>query len=178
MIDTMKETELTMPRSECATLRLIEINEHNAMKIISQFADIQFCLFAIDMTSYDRYQGESRRSNVLQGRIWYLKAVCGSVYFTKSIILLVLTNATAFEKKIAYSPLQPHFEDYAGGSDANAGAKYILKKCKQANYRDLPLFWHFFDCAVEEAEAAATDEFFRQYASMVSVVREILLAGI
>ena len=180
MIDTMKETELTISPSDSDILRVIEIKEPHAMKIISQFADIQFCLYAVDMTCYDRYQSESPKSNVLRDRLWNLRAVCGSTYFTRTIILLVLTNATAFAKKIAASPLQTHFNDYNGGSDASAATKYILKKCKHANYRALPLFWHIFDCAVEEAEAEATDEFFRQSAAnaSVSLIREIFVAGI
>ncbi|KAK4940600.1 hypothetical protein LTR10_019359 [Elasticomyces elasticus] len=180
MIDTMQETELTISSHDSDILRVIEINEQHAEKIISQFADIQFCLFAVDLTCYDRYQTNSSKSNVLRDRLWNLKAVCGSTYFTRTIILLILTNASAFEKKIASSPLQTHFKDYTGGSDARAATKYILKRCHQANYRDLPLFWHTFDCSLEEADAEATDEFFRQSAAnaSVSLVREILLAGI
>ncbi|KIY00702.1 uncharacterized protein Z520_03367 [Fonsecaea multimorphosa CBS 102226] len=166
-IDTMKETELIMNSS---TLRIIEINEQYAVKIISQFADVQFCLFAIDLTCYDRYRDDAERSNELLERLSDLKSIVRSVHFTKSIILLILTNAAAFRKRIAISPMKSHFEDYNGGNDVNAATKYILKRCKQVNRLDLPLFWHIYDCAVDEGEAEAMDHFFMQSAASVPAV--------
>ncbi|KAH0837036.1 hypothetical protein AYO21_08839 [Fonsecaea monophora] len=174
-IDTMKETELTMNSS---TLRIIELKEQSAMKIISQFADVQFCLFAIDLTCYDRYLDHTHRSNVLLERLQDLKVICRSEYFSKSIILLVLTNAAAFKKRIATSPMKSHFEDYKGGNDVNAATKYILKRCKQANKLDLPLFWHIYDCAVDQGEAEAMDHFFMQSAASISAVSWLREMGI
>ncbi|KIW32736.1 uncharacterized protein PV07_04263 [Cladophialophora immunda] len=174
-IDTMKETELVMNSS---TLRIIELDEKYAMKIISQFADVQFCLFAIDLTCYDRYLDDAQRSNELQERLLDLKVICRSEYFSKSIILLVLTNAAAFRKRVAISPMKPHFEDYNGGNDANAATKYILKMCKQVNRMDLPLFWHIYDCAVDQGEAEAMDHFFMQSAASISAVSWLREMGI
>lgn len=165
-IDTMKETELLMASS---TIRVIELRERHDLKIMSQFADVQFCLFTIDQTCYDRYLDDEERTNELQERLTYLKAVCRSSFFSRSIILLVLTNDAAFKKKIAKSPMQAHFPDYTGGNDASAGTKYILKRCRQANNKlDLPLFWHIHD--LDTAENEAIDQFFRQSAASMTAV--------
>ncbi|OAP60077.1 hypothetical protein AYL99_05079 [Fonsecaea erecta] len=174
-IDTMKETEIVMNSS---TLRIVELKEQYAMKIISQFADVQFCLFAIDLTCYDRYLDDALRSNELVERLSDLKIICRSAYFSKSIILLIFTNAAAFRKHIAISPMKSHFEDYNGGNDVNAATKYILKRCKQVNMMELPLFWHMYDYAVDEGDAEAIDHFFMQSAASVSAVSWLREMGI
>lgn len=160
----MKETELIM---NSLTLRVVEINESHAMKIISQFAGVQFCLFTIDLTCYDRYLDDADQTNELQERLSYLKGLCRSNYFTKSIILLIFTNATAFRAQIPISPIRSHFEGYEGGNDFNAATKWILGKCRQVNKLDLPLFWHVHDC---ESKAEAMDNFFRQSAASFTAV--------
>jgi len=168
-IDTMKETELVMPHMKTFTLQVIEIKEQQALKIISQFADVQFCLFAIDLTCYNRYLDDTKRTNALQDRLSYLNAICRSSFFARTIILLVLTNAAGLKKQIGLSPLKSHFDDYTGGNDASAATEYILKRCKKANRRALPLFWHVYDCAVN-SEAQATDSFFCQSAASISTM--------
>lgn len=176
-IDTIKETELVVTPS---TLRIVEIREQHAMKIISQFADVQFCLFVVDLTSYDRYLDDTERSNELRYRLGYLKGVCRSTFFARTIILLILTNVAAFEKQIAISPLKSHFDEYTGGNDVNAATKYILKRCKQVNTMGLPLFWHIYDFTVDEAEAESMHNFLRQSAASISAVswlREIGLGA-
>ncbi|OCT51425.1 hypothetical protein CLCR_08257 [Cladophialophora carrionii] len=163
--ETMRETELIMPSS---TLRVVELREQHAIKILSQFADVQFCLFPIDLTCYDRYHDDANQTNELRERLSYLKAICQSKYFTKSIILLVLTNATAFRDRIAVSPMKTHFDDYSAGNDFNAATKYILKKCRQVNRAELPLFWHIHD--LNDGEAEAIDQFFRHSAASITAV--------
>lgn len=163
----MKETELVMNSS---ILRIMEIREQSALKIISQFADVQLCLFAVDLTCYDRYLDRDERSNELLDRLLFLKGISQSKLFSSTIILLILTNAAAFEKQIAVSPLKSHFQDYTGGNDVHAATKYILKRCKQVNKMDLPLFWHVHDCAIDKAEAESTYNFLRQSAASVTAV--------
>jgi guanine nucleotide-binding protein G(i) subunit alpha len=166
-IETMKETELIL--NSC-TMRMVELQEQHAMKIISQFADVQFCLFAIDLTCYDRYLDNNERTNELQERLSYLKGICRSIYFSKSIILLIFTNAAAFKGRIAISPMKTHFKDYSGGNDVNAATKYVLKKCREVNKADLALFWHIHDCALDDSEAAAMNQFLRQSAASITAV--------
>ncbi|EXJ58444.1 hypothetical protein A1O7_05869 [Cladophialophora yegresii CBS 114405] len=163
--ETMRETELILPSS---TLRVIELREQHAMKIMSQFADVQFCLFPIDLTCYDRYHDDANQTNELRERLSYLKGICLSSYFTKSIILLVLTNATAFKDRIAMSPMKSHFDDYTAGNDFHAATKYILKKCRQVNRTELPLFWHIHD--LNDGKAEAIHRFFRQSAASITAV--------
>lgn len=176
-IETMKETELDMAPLTSSPVRIIEIREQFAMKIIPQFADILFCLYAIDLTCYDRYLDNVHQTNAFQERLSFLKAICQSSLFAKTTILLVLTNASAFEKKLAVSPLKSHFDDYTGGNDAEAATKYVLKSCKRANQADLPLFWHKYDCAVEEAAAEATYHFFGQTAVSMSAMSWLRVLG-
>ena len=92
----MKETQLALGTS---TVRIIEIKEHQSMKILPQFTDVQFCLFAIDLTCYDRHLDDPARTNCLRDRIYHLRGICRLPYFRKTIILLFLTNASAFEKQ-------------------------------------------------------------------------------
>jgi guanine nucleotide-binding protein subunit alpha len=174
-IETMKETELTMSSS---ILRVVELRERTAMKIISQFADVQFCLFPVDLTCYDRYLDDLERTNELKERLSYLKGICQSSYFSKSIILLLFTNAVAFKERIAISPMKTHFEDYTGGNSFDAATKYILRKCKQVNQPDLPLFWHIHD--LYDSEADAMHQFLTQSAASIAAVswlREIGLGA-
>ena len=169
--ETIKETDLSMSSSKSPILlRFIEIKEERPIKILSQFADLQFCLFAIDLTCYDRYSKDGCGSNAFMNRLSFMRSICRSTFFSNVVILLVLTNATAFERKIAVSPLESHFEDYKGGNNAQAAIKYILGRCSKANTKALPLFWHIYDYAVEGAGAQATDRFFRRSADSLPAV--------
>ena len=172
-IETMKETELKMSSS---VLRVVELRESQAVKIMSQFADVQFCLFTLDLTCYDRYLDDAQRTNELQGRLADLKGICRSGYFCKSIILLIFTNAEALKERIAISPLKSHFEDYGGGNNYDAATKYILKRCKQVNRLDLPMFWHIH--SLEDSEGDAMDQFFRQSQASISAVSWLREIGI
>jgi hypothetical protein len=169
-IDTMKETEMIMSST---TLRVVELHEQQAVKVLSQFADVHFCLFAIDLTCYDRYLDDRARTNEFEDRLASLKRICRSSFFSKSIILLLLTNATAFRERIALSPIKPHFDDYKGGNNFGAATKYILKSCRKVNRTSLQFFWHIHD--EEDAEAVAMDQFFRQAAESMSWLKEIAM---
>ena len=69
-------------------------------------------------------------------------------------------NAAALREGIKMSPMKTHFHDYTGSNDFNAATKYILKRCRQVNRADLPLFWHLH--SLDDGEGEAMDQFFRQ----------------
>lgn len=159
-IETMKETELMVTNS--SPLKVIELQEQQAMKILPQFAGVQCCLFTIDLTCYDRYLNDRRGTNALLDRISKLKDILLSPHFRETLVMLMFTNGSAFAKHIITSPLRSHFPDYDGGNNADAATKYILKKCKRANLRDRALVWHTF--LEHETETESTANFFRQSA--------------
>jgi len=156
----MKETELILDPS--APLKVIELQEQQAMKILPQFAGIQCCLFTIDLTCYDRYLNDDAGTNALRDRIAKLKDIFVSPLFKETLVMLMFTNGSAFAKHIITSPLNSHFPDYNGGNNADAATKYILKKCKRASPRDRAVVWHKF--LEDEAETESTANFFRQSA--------------
>jgi hypothetical protein len=172
-IETMKETELKL---ESITLRVAEIREQQGLKIMKQFAGVQFCLFPIDLTCYDRYMDDADNTNELMDRLSYLKTICRSSHFATSIIMLVLTNAAACREQIATSPINCHFRDYTGGNNFDLAIKYIIKRCKQANKGTLPLFWHVHDLGKTEAEAM--DKFFQQSTASIAAMSWLRESGI
>ncbi|KEF59010.1 uncharacterized protein A1O9_03853 [Exophiala aquamarina CBS 119918] len=159
-IDTVKETELVLNPS--SPLKVIELQEQQALKILPQFAGVQCCLFTIDLTCYDRYLNDQAGTNALHDRISKLKYILLSPHFSDTLVMLMFTNGSAFAKHIITSPLQGHFPDYNGGNNVDAASKYILKKCKSANLKDRALVWHMF--LEDEAETESTANFFRQSA--------------
>lgn len=159
-IETVKETELML--NPALPLKVIELQEQQAMKILPQFEGVQCCLFTIDLTCYDRYLNDQAGTNALRDRIAKLKDIFLSPLFIETLVMLMFTNGSAFAKHLITSPLNGHFPDYNGGNNVDAATKYILKKCKRANLRDRPLVWHTF--LEDEAETESTANFFRQVA--------------
>jgi len=174
-IDTLKETNVSMDH---LTAQFIEYNEDNATKILFQFAGIQFCLFTVDLTCYDQYLDDRQNTNALQDRLSLLKAVSRSAYFAETIILLILTNASAFANKLASSPLSTHFSDYGGGNDVAAAKKYILKCFRQVHRSDLVLFSHFYDYSDEQHHFGETAQFFTEALSAVSFMKGVGLGNV
>jgi guanine nucleotide-binding protein G(i) subunit alpha len=157
-IETLKETELRMAPS--SRLKVIEFQEQQAMKILPQFAGVQCCLFTIDLTCYDRYLNNTASTNALRDRISRLKDILLSPHFSDTLMMLVFTNRTAFAQHIIKSPLKSHFPDYEGGNNVERAAKYILKSCRRANYKDRALVWHTLLEDMNDVESTAN--FFRQ----------------
>ena len=166
-IDTVKETEMVIGTM---SLRVAEIKDKKAMRIMPQFAGVEFCLFTIDLTCYNRYLDDERSTNELDDRLAYLKAIFRSEYFDTTIVLLVFTNSSAFEKQIAHAPLKSHFEDYTGGNSVEAATKYILGRCKRTNKLQRPFFWHSYNSEAHDREAESMANFFRQSAASVTFV--------
>ncbi|KIV89521.1 hypothetical protein PV10_06914 [Exophiala mesophila] len=174
-IDTVKETELTIDK---ATVRVVEIKDQNAMRIMPQFADVHFCVFSIDLTCYNRYLDDEDSTNELFERLQYLRAIFRSKFFHSTVVLIVFTNSLAFAKQIAESPLKSHFGDYSGGNNVDAAMKYIIGRCKLMNQLDRPFFWHCYDFAARQGDGELMADFFRRSASIVGTMKRLREIGL
>ena len=174
-IDTVKETELTIDK---AKVRVVEIKDQNAMRIMPQFADVHFCVFSIDLTCYNRYLDDEDSTNELLERLQYLQAIFRSKFFHSTVVLIIFTNSLAFAKQIAESPLKSHFSDYSGGNNVDAAMKYIIGRCKLMNRLDRPFFWHCYDFAARKGDGELIADFFRRSASTVGTLERLREIGL
>lgn len=174
-IETVKETEVTIDK---ATVRVVEIKDQNAMRIMPQFADVHFCLFSIDLTCYNRYLDDEDSTNELYDRLQYLRTIFRSRFFHSTVVLIVFTNSMAFAKQIAESPLKSHFGDYRGGNNVDAAMKYIIRRCKLVNHLHRPFFWHCYDFAARKGDGELIADFFRRSASSIGAMERLREIGL
>ena len=68
------------------------------------------------------------------------ESVINSRWFLRTSIILFLNKIDVFRAKLPKVPLERYFSEYAGGTDINKAAKYILWKFVQANRAKLAIY--------------------------------------
>ncbi|KAJ7775587.1 heterotrimeric G-protein alpha subunit, GPA1-like protein [Mycena metata] len=102
-------------------------------KWIHCFEDIKALLFCVTLNDYDQMVEEDDRNNRLQQSVAEFDSICNSRWFSKTSIILFLTDIDKFAEKLPRNPLANYFPDYEGGDNYDAACDYMLHRFVSLN---------------------------------------------
>jgi len=111
-------------------------------KWIHQFENITAILYVVDLALYDQVVSSQ---NAMMDQIQLFDSVVNSKWFTKTTIILFLSNVSVFRQKLTRNPLGNYFPDYYGGTDINMASEYLLERFSQVNRTPKQLYAHLAD---------------------------------
>ncbi|KAJ7775588.1 GPA1 heterotrimeric G-protein alpha subunit [Mycena metata] len=97
-------------------------------KWIHCFEHVKALLFCVTLNDYDQMVEEDDGNNRLQQSVAEFDSICNSRWFSKTSIILFLTDIDKFAKKLPRNPLADYFPDYQGGDNYDAACDYILHR--------------------------------------------------
>ena len=109
-------------------------------KWIHCFESVTSIIFCVALSEYDQVLLEEKSQNRLKESLLLFDSVINSRWFFSTSIILFLNKKDLFKTKLARIPLEKYFPEYAGGSDLNKAAKYVLWKFGQANRARLAVY--------------------------------------
>ncbi|PNP79755.1 hypothetical protein FNYG_06848 [Fusarium nygamai] len=142
------------------TLRLLQITDRSTQrrKWIHVLVDGAACLvFICDLTIYDRSLLEDGTVNRLHEYLLLFDSLVNSKWFTQTPFFVVLSNASAFRKKIVHSPLSNWFPEYKGGSDGDASLEFMKGQFRGLAKAEQNVYIHAADIHSAEDVMAAID---------------------
>ncbi|KAF5558535.1 guanine nucleotide-binding alpha-3 subunit [Fusarium napiforme] len=110
------------------TLRLLRITDRSTQrrKWIHILVDDAACLlFICDLAIYDQGLLEDETVNRLREYFLLFDSLVNSRWFTHTPFFVILSNVSAFRRKILQSPLSKWFPQYDGGSDADTALEFM-----------------------------------------------------
>ncbi len=165
----MKETELVMASS---TLRVVELRRaarhEDYVAVRLMFSSV---LYTIDLTCYDRYLDDTERTNELQERLTYLKAIV-SIH----ILLHEHYLARAHQRQCIQGTnwgsrqCEPILVTILAVTMSMLQPKYILKRCTASSTNRICHYYLAYLTDLDKREADAMDQFFRQSAASITAV--------
>ncbi|KAF5702845.1 guanine nucleotide-binding alpha-3 subunit [Fusarium mundagurra] len=110
------------------TLQLLQITDGSTQrrKWIHIVVDDAACLlFICDLAVYDQSLPEDETVNRFHEYLLLFDSLVNSRWFTQTPFFVILSNVSAFRKKIPQSPLSKWFPQFGGGSDGDAALKFM-----------------------------------------------------
>ncbi|KAJ7747418.1 guanine nucleotide binding protein, alpha subunit [Mycena maculata] len=111
-------------------------------KWIHCFESVTSIIFCTALSEYDQVLEEERRVNRMRESLYLFESVINSRWFLRTSVILFLNKIDVFKRKLPKIPLGRYFPEYAGGSDLQKAAKYILWKFMQENRAKLTVYPH------------------------------------
>ncbi|KAG5645861.1 guanine nucleotide-binding protein subunit alpha [Asterophora parasitica] len=111
-------------------------------KWIHCFESVTSIIFCTALSEYDQVLLEEKTQNRMAESLVLFESVINSRWFLRTSIILFLNKIDVFKNKLPKVPLERYFPEYAGGTDINKAAKYILWKFMQANRARLSVYPH------------------------------------
>ncbi|CAG7849274.1 Guanine nucleotide-binding protein subunit alpha [Serendipita indica DSM 11827] len=111
-------------------------------KWIHCFEAVTSIIFCVALSEYDQMLLEASGQNRMLESLVLFESVINSRWFARTSIILFLNKIDVFKAKLPRVPLEKYFSDYAGGSDVNKAAKYILWRFMQVNRARLSIYPH------------------------------------
>ncbi|KAL0955378.1 hypothetical protein HGRIS_001626 [Hohenbuehelia grisea] len=111
-------------------------------KWIHCFESVTSIIFCTALSEYDQVLLEERNQNRMVESLVLFESVINSRWFLRTSIILFLNKIDVFKNKLPKVPLERYFPEYAGGTDINKAAKYILWRFMQANRARLSVYPH------------------------------------
>jgi guanine nucleotide-binding protein G(i) subunit alpha len=126
------------------SIHLIDVGTQRCerRKWIHQFEDITAILYVVDLACYDQVVSSH---NAMMEQIQLFDSVVNSKWFTKTTVILFLSNISVFRQKLARNPLGNYFPDYSGGTNVNRAGEYLLERFSQVNRAQVHLYSHLVD---------------------------------
>ncbi|KAG6380367.1 guanine nucleotide binding protein, alpha subunit [Boletus reticuloceps] len=112
-----------------------------APKWIHHFEDISYIIFCVSLSDYDLAPSEGNCQRRLNDSFIVFESVVNSRRFTRTSVILFLTNIDVFKDKLSEVPLERHFPDYTGGTDVNEAIEYMQSRFMQVNRARLPTYF-------------------------------------
>ncbi|KAH6871286.1 heterotrimeric G protein alpha subunit A [Coprinopsis sp. MPI-PUGE-AT-0042] len=111
-------------------------------KWIHCFESVTSIIFCTALSEYDQVLREEKTQNRMVESLVLFESVINSRWFSRTSIIFFLNKIDVFKNKLPKVPLERYFPEYAGGTDINKAAKYILWKFMQANRARLSVYPH------------------------------------
>ncbi|KAF8637688.1 hypothetical protein AX16_010763 [Volvariella volvacea WC 439] len=111
-------------------------------KWIHCFESVTSIIFCTALSEYDQMLLEEKNQNRMNESLVLFESVINSRWFLRTSVILFLNKIDVFKHKLPKVPLEKFFPEYAGGSDVNKAAKYILWKFMQTNRSKLSVYPH------------------------------------
>ncbi|KAH9970775.1 G-protein alpha subunit [Russula compacta] len=147
------ETYFTMGQS---SLRVLQVYGQRCArrKWIHLFADVTSIMFYASLSDYDEpgFAVRDQPTRLVESFNLF-EAIVNSRWFSKTSIILFLTQLDEFRVKIHEAPLVEYFPEYTGGTDVNEGAEYILWRFIRSNHAQLNVYPHFTELEASNANS-------------------------
>ncbi|KAG5761740.1 hypothetical protein H9Q72_010159 [Fusarium xylarioides] len=156
------------------TLRLLQITDRSTQrrKWIHILVDDATCLlFICDLAIYDQSLLEDETTNRLHEYLLLFDSLVNSRWFTETPFFVILSNVSAFRKKILHSPLSKWFPQYKGGSDGDAALKFMKDQFRELAKAEQSLYIHAADIHSTEVVMASIETI--ESTSLSKVLKEL-----
>ncbi|KAF8452733.1 G-protein alpha subunit-domain-containing protein [Boletus edulis BED1] len=117
--------------------------QYSPRKWIHHVEDISYIIFCVSLGNYDQAPSEGNCQRQLNDSFIVFESVVNSRWFTRTSVMLFLTNIDVFKDKLSEVPLERHFPDYTGGTDVNEAIEYMQSRFMQVNRARLPTYFMF-----------------------------------
>ncbi|KAF5650721.1 putative G alpha chain [Fusarium sp. NRRL 52700] len=142
------------------TLQLLQITDRSTQrrKWIHIVVDDAACLlFICDLAVYDQSLLEDGTITRLHEYLILFDSLVNSRWFTQTPFFVVLSNVSAFGKRILQSPLSNWFPDFKGGSDGDAALKFLENRFRELAKAEQNVYIHVADIYTAEDVVAAIE---------------------
>ncbi|KAF8126837.1 guanine nucleotide binding protein, alpha subunit [Boletus edulis] len=115
--------------------------QYSPRKWIHHVEDISYIIFCVSLGNYDQAPSEGNCQRQLNDSFIVFESVVNSRLFTRTSVIIFLTNIDVFKDKLSEIPLERHFPDYTGGTDVNEAIEYMQSRFMQVNRARLPTYF-------------------------------------
>ncbi|KAJ7459635.1 heterotrimeric G protein alpha subunit A [Mycena galericulata] len=137
------ETRLWTGDFSCMSPSLSIFLHATRRKWMHYFEGVTSIIFCAALSEYGQGVLDGRGTTRMRESISLFESVVNSRWFLRTSVVLFLNKLDVFERKLLNTPLERHFPEYAGGTDQQTAAKFVLSRFVQANRARLTVYPHF-----------------------------------
>ncbi|KAH9970776.1 G-protein alpha subunit-domain-containing protein [Russula compacta] len=159
----LTETYFTMDQTSIRVCHICGQRDKKFWKYLSE--RVTTILFYASLSDYNKLvtTGIGQETRLAKSLVLF-QDVTDSHWFSRSSIVLFLSEIREFRTKLPEVPLANYFPEYTGGPDVNKGSKFILGLFAQANRGRLTVFTDTSDTSNLRMFFSAVSETFLQNA--------------
>ncbi|KAF2755987.1 G protein alpha subunit [Pseudovirgaria hyperparasitica] len=140
----IRETDFVF---ETFQMTIFDINTRQLgeqQKWIHAFETVTSIMFVVDLADYESIHSDHDSGGMTES-LTLFDSMVNSRWFSRSSVILFLTNMHAFRNKLLRTPFSSYFPDYTGPDDAAAILQYIIKRFNACNRCHLDFFPHVLE---------------------------------
>jgi guanine nucleotide-binding protein G(i) subunit alpha len=111
----------------------------NMKKWIHCFQNVTCVVYFVDLASYDQVYLINYKNKLLAS-LEFFRSLINSHWFTRSSVILFLSNVDNFRRKLKHDRLSNYFPDYTGLNDVNSTSTYVIEKFTSQNWKHLAIY--------------------------------------